>query len=537
MADQVMRRPESDFGAGRAATTPTSHVHVQRACAGCENEEEPVRRKPLASQISPLVQRQVNSEETALRPEVATQVEALEGRGRPLSGVERAYFEPRFGVDFGRVRLHAGGEASQTARALGARAFTVGEHVAFGSGEYARETAAGRRLMAHELTHVVQQGASPSGFAPHALPVQRQPSGGQDAASGVTAQDIFPVPQGSRVVLGRIMPNTQFALLSRFDPQTAAALRVMDGQEAVVTTATPDLFEATIAGPVTLPAAREQPERTLRDITLRLQRSGGTFDFGLSATEGEQTTPVTLMAYSGLTARREEGGIVLSSGTGPDLTPLLRATSSAPGQAQLSVFTASFLSQVPEWARRLVPASIEVLGLRQLPPAATRAEAQEAAASMTAGRNVRRQQLSLSAGVQVAGEQVAPLLTTSWRMRFPVTEGVVGQFVHIPLEVQLQYAPDTTVLAHLTSGVTGSLAPLEIPLNLTILAGVAGGQVEVPVGPAVTEPRGAFGITAGAGAELELGVFRVHARYEHVFNLIESGPNVNNFTLGAGVAF
>jgi outer membrane protein OmpA-like peptidoglycan-associated protein len=73
----------------------------------------------------------------------------------------RAYFEPRFGYDFGSVRTHTDTRAAMIARSVRARAFTVGRDVAFGTGLYSPETAVGRRLLAHELTHVIQQGAAP----------------------------------------------------------------------------------------------------------------------------------------------------------------------------------------------------------------------------------------------------------------------------------------------------------------------------------------------------------------------------------------
>jgi hypothetical protein len=77
--------------------------------------------------------------------------------GTPLPGASRAYFEPRFGHDFSRVRVHTGSEAAAGARAVRARAYTVGSHIVFGSGEYAPDSMSGKRLLAHELTHVVQQ--------------------------------------------------------------------------------------------------------------------------------------------------------------------------------------------------------------------------------------------------------------------------------------------------------------------------------------------------------------------------------------------
>ncbi|HEY5751980.1 MAG TPA: DUF4157 domain-containing protein [Chthoniobacterales bacterium] len=79
------------------------------------------------------------------------------GNGRPLDRGERAFFEPRFLSDLGRVRLHNGPAAAQSAGAIQARAFTIGQHIAFGEGQYHSETNAGKRLLAHELAHTIQQ--------------------------------------------------------------------------------------------------------------------------------------------------------------------------------------------------------------------------------------------------------------------------------------------------------------------------------------------------------------------------------------------
>ena len=70
---------------------------------------------------------------------------------------ERSFFEPRFGYDFSRVGVHTDTQAAESARAVNARAFTVGGDVVFGAGQYAQGASEGRRLMVHELTHVVQQ--------------------------------------------------------------------------------------------------------------------------------------------------------------------------------------------------------------------------------------------------------------------------------------------------------------------------------------------------------------------------------------------
>ena len=107
----------------------------------------------------------------------------LSGRGAPLQPELRSYFEPRFGHDFGGVRVHADAEAGRAARELGARAFTYGRDIVFAPGELQPGSERGRMLLAHELTHTVQQGAAPpvrgAGPGAHrastAAPISRAP--------------------------------------------------------------------------------------------------------------------------------------------------------------------------------------------------------------------------------------------------------------------------------------------------------------------------------------------------------------------------
>ena len=101
------------------------------------------------------------SEPGALGFDVAAQVQRIRQGGRALSNAERVFFEPRFGRDFSQVRIHADSRAAQLAQALHARAFTIGRDVVFGAGQCSPSD--GRQLLAHELTHVIQQGAAPRG--------------------------------------------------------------------------------------------------------------------------------------------------------------------------------------------------------------------------------------------------------------------------------------------------------------------------------------------------------------------------------------
>lgn len=89
--------------------------------------------------------------------------QVLRSPGRPLDAATRAFMEPRFGYDFSQVRVHAGPAAEQSARDLGASAYTVGRDIAFAAGRFAPGTQEGRHLLAHELTHVVQQ-SGPAGM-------------------------------------------------------------------------------------------------------------------------------------------------------------------------------------------------------------------------------------------------------------------------------------------------------------------------------------------------------------------------------------
>lgn len=86
-----------------------------------------------------------------------TQIHTLKGGGQPLPNSVRTFFEPRFGHDFSQVRVHTDARAAASAQAVHSRAYTAGNDVVFGPGQFRPHTMSGRRLLAHELTHVVQQ--------------------------------------------------------------------------------------------------------------------------------------------------------------------------------------------------------------------------------------------------------------------------------------------------------------------------------------------------------------------------------------------
>ena len=149
VAEQGMRMPDVPKG---------KDTRVQRKCPKClkgltglmgkDKKDEKLQTKETPGQIPEVT------------PQIETSIDALKGGGQPLPESTRAFFEPRFGADFSNVRVHEGGHAGGLAEALQARAFTAGRDIVFGSGLYSPGTSDGRILLAHELTHVVQQGDS-----------------------------------------------------------------------------------------------------------------------------------------------------------------------------------------------------------------------------------------------------------------------------------------------------------------------------------------------------------------------------------------
>ena len=87
--------------------------------------------------------------------------EVLRSQGQPLDAETRAFMEPRFGHDFSRVRVHTDARAAESARQVNALAFTLGNNIVLAGGQYSPSTLSGKKLLAHELTHVLQQNAAP----------------------------------------------------------------------------------------------------------------------------------------------------------------------------------------------------------------------------------------------------------------------------------------------------------------------------------------------------------------------------------------
>lgn len=137
---------------------------IQRKCAACE-EEEKIQRQPEEEeelQMKPLLQMKTSSlhSETRTSPWIELQIQNQRGSGQNLPDHTRSFMESGVGANFQNVKVHTDSTSVQMNRELGARAFTVGNDIFFNSNQYSPETGEGKKLLAHELTHTVQQGAA-----------------------------------------------------------------------------------------------------------------------------------------------------------------------------------------------------------------------------------------------------------------------------------------------------------------------------------------------------------------------------------------
>lgn len=146
VAEEVMRMPDPSVSEKSHVTSISSTPYIQRHCPECYDE---------------LIQRkEISDHSSEMNLNIEPNIHAIRNGGRPLSESIREYFEQRFGYDFSDVRINTDVHAQKTARELHARAFTVGRNIIFGISQRSLDTSEGKWLLAHELTHVVQQKAA-----------------------------------------------------------------------------------------------------------------------------------------------------------------------------------------------------------------------------------------------------------------------------------------------------------------------------------------------------------------------------------------
>ena len=165
---------EADRVADRVMTMPAE----QTVSLQSEKEEEKVKRSSLSQTLTPFVQREQKpddkvqasfitiqrksrSQPKSLDDKTSSMIRNSLGQGSPLPRETADFMESRFGADFSSVKIHTDSQAATISKQINARAFTLGNNIYFGEGQYNSQTHEGKRLLAHELTHTIQQGTSP----------------------------------------------------------------------------------------------------------------------------------------------------------------------------------------------------------------------------------------------------------------------------------------------------------------------------------------------------------------------------------------
>jgi len=230
----------------RAPTPPVSSVprgRLQRTCA-CGGAHAGGEECTECRNKRRLQQKAATAPSPGTVPPIMNEV--LQSTGQPLDEATRAHLESHLGHDFRDIRVHADDRAARSAKAVGARAYTVGRHIVFGSGEYAVSSRAGQELLAHEATHTLQQRGADVGLDTTNDPAISDPFGAPEKEARRVAREMCaPRPSGSpsRVAPVTISHSVSTGVVQR-DALEGAAVGAVSG--AVVGGA----IGAAIGGPI-----------------------------------------------------------------------------------------------------------------------------------------------------------------------------------------------------------------------------------------------------------------------------------------------
>jgi hypothetical protein len=174
IADKIMRMEQPFIQSKKIPLT-----QLQRKCAHCEEEEKKMQRK------------EINTKQATANNSLENYVSTLSNSGQPLPGELRSYYEPHFGYDFSNVKVHTNTVAAKSAQSINALAYTSGNNIVFNNGQYAPDTSNGKRLLAHELTHVVQQNAQQLSRSIMRQPDDKKKEPKSDVAKALKENDLF----------------------------------------------------------------------------------------------------------------------------------------------------------------------------------------------------------------------------------------------------------------------------------------------------------------------------------------------------------
>lgn len=196
VAENVMHMPDRATTREPVATSGIG-ARLQRCSCG-KSTGTGTQCEECKSQAMQLQRSAAASSGNATAPPIVHEV--LNSSGRPLDAATRNFMEPRFGADFSNVRVHTDGKAAESAKAVDALAYTVGNHMVFGRGQDETTTTSGKSLVAHELTHVLQQRNIAGGTATSVAPTSLQRTCGPDIGTRTGCDTATGNPPGDRVL-------------------------------------------------------------------------------------------------------------------------------------------------------------------------------------------------------------------------------------------------------------------------------------------------------------------------------------------------
>jgi hypothetical protein len=548
----------------------------------------------------------------------------LQGPGRPLPADTRALMESRLGHGFGHVRVHTDAAAAESARQVRAAAWTVGADVAFAGGRYQPETTPGRRLIAHELAHVVQQASSApvlqrqaaetvspaqhleklyaeleahTGKPPGpklkewarkaqeamaamgkqleytqlygawtrlkfhgSLPdLPREPVPFKFPPGAVRANEILPFARGTRLQITHLMDKVLDSGTVERVRSLAAAAEMLQGTsgprplsqgaglEEIIRSRprlvldlilSPDVAKSAVGVieessdeevklSVDVPAvaaAADRPaipafkgtilvqvnERTLPEFALEFGWSGGPQTFRMWGLKATRNADGSILIDPGKSfklqvSRQAEGGIALQAvGLGDLVTNFLRVK--------------------------------EPVKLVDISPLKGPAGSPEAAAQV---RQARAHE-PVRSGAEIFGgptlqydfaaQRARALASVGWRL----TYRPLGDWLGVPIQFQVDYSPQSSAWAEVTSGVQTTI-PSRVPVTFRLLTGVRAGSLEEPEGPGPFSRLPVLGPTVGVGTEVRVSpVVSVQMHWSYFQNLLKEADAAEKSPAGAG---
>ncbi len=234
---------------------------IQRQCDNCEKEEkvqraadkkeeEKLQRSPDKKEEEKVHRSADKKEEEKLQKKesnsnampasnVSSYVNSLNSKGSPMPQQSKQFFSARMGYDFGDVKIHTDKEAAESAKAVNARAYTVGNNIVFNEGQYNNESTEGKKLMAHELVHVLQQASNSANM------LQRITCDGTAAAPPRVAQATNnPIDARAQAIID-IASGTQSASIKSVSVVTQIICKYYPGDAALVNSV---IYNASLSG-------------------------------------------------------------------------------------------------------------------------------------------------------------------------------------------------------------------------------------------------------------------------------------------------